>query len=269
MSGKLSERAMLLALRRRVPTPLPPPSVRMLDMQHPTPAQAKQSSSQEAVRLPKCKFRCKSMRKVWNKVPHNHPLYSGTDPSNVSTRWSVAAAPTCSQRGGGSPGDVLSARAHERLRTAARRAVLYSAARTARATAAAAAVVGSRCLSRGREVAPIPVRPRNGAIRRARRDLQISLRTHEKIFRKNNYTYAQKLLQKKGIFFHRVYIIAGEASEPSLPAYEQLRVCCATPLRDLFFDSSAATCAIQPSSRLQPAKSIRRHANGSNTIGRK
>ncbi|CAB0037529.1 unnamed protein product, partial [Trichogramma brassicae] len=39
----------------------------------------------------------------------------------------------------------------------------YIARRGRRATAAAAAVVGSRCLSRGREVAPIPVRPRNGA----------------------------------------------------------------------------------------------------------
>ncbi|CAB0040507.1 unnamed protein product [Trichogramma brassicae] len=39
----------------------------------------------------------------------------------------------------------------------------YIARRGRRATAAAAAVVGSRCLSRGREVALIPVRPRNGA----------------------------------------------------------------------------------------------------------
>ncbi|CAB0035517.1 unnamed protein product, partial [Trichogramma brassicae] len=39
----------------------------------------------------------------------------------------------------------------------------YIARRGRRATAAAAAVVGSHCLSRGREVAPIPVRPRNGA----------------------------------------------------------------------------------------------------------
>ncbi|CAB0031892.1 unnamed protein product, partial [Trichogramma brassicae] len=36
----------------------------------------------------------------------------------------------------------------------------YIARRGRRATAAAAAVVGSRCLSRGREVAPIPVRPK-------------------------------------------------------------------------------------------------------------
>ncbi|CAB0032735.1 unnamed protein product, partial [Trichogramma brassicae] len=42
-------------------------------------------------------------------------------------------------------------------------ALSYKARRGRRATAAAAAVVGSRCLSRGREVAPIPVRPRNGA----------------------------------------------------------------------------------------------------------
>ncbi|CAB0030673.1 unnamed protein product [Trichogramma brassicae] len=36
----------------------------------------------------------------------------------------------------------------------------YIARRGRRATAAAAAVVGSRCLSRGRKVAPIPVRPK-------------------------------------------------------------------------------------------------------------
>ncbi|CAB0035613.1 unnamed protein product [Trichogramma brassicae] len=42
-------------------------------------------------------------------------------------------------------------------------ALSYKARRGRRATAAAAVVVGSRCLSRGREVAPIPVRPRNGA----------------------------------------------------------------------------------------------------------
>ncbi|CAB0034472.1 unnamed protein product [Trichogramma brassicae] len=239
MSGKLSERAMLLALRRRVPTPLPPPSVRMLDMQHPTPAQAKQSSSQEAVRLPKCKFRCKSMRKVWNKVPHNHPLYSGTDPStsaHVGALPPLRRAPKrrreyvvkifrpstdekfyfvtrakplleaasgrrmisdlCYSRGPGREHVVWvlvtlgksaallrkvqeMCSAQELTSDSAQQpgAPSYIARRGRRATAAAAAVVGSRCLSRGREVAPIPVRPRNGAIRRARRDLHIAFQS--------------------------------------------------------------------------------------------
>ncbi|CAB0040983.1 unnamed protein product [Trichogramma brassicae] len=84
--SKLSEKALMTALRRRVPTPLPPPSVRKLDMQHPTPPQATQSSSQEAGRLhqKKRKFRCTRTRNVWNKVPQNHPLYSGTGPSTSS-----------------------------------------------------------------------------------------------------------------------------------------------------------------------------------------
>ncbi|CAB0035840.1 unnamed protein product [Trichogramma brassicae] len=86
MSTKLSEQALMSALRRRGPKPLPPPSVRKIDLQQPASPQATRSSSQEAGRLlqKKCKFRCTSMRKVWNKVSHNHPLYSGTGPSTLS-----------------------------------------------------------------------------------------------------------------------------------------------------------------------------------------
>ncbi|CAB0043547.1 unnamed protein product, partial [Trichogramma brassicae] len=64
----------------------------------------------------------------------------------------------------------------------------YIARRGRRATAAAAAVVGSRCLSRGREVAPIPVRPRNGA------DPQSSAR--KKIKKKEN----QKIPKQASMF---------------------------------------------------------------------
>ncbi|CAB0029475.1 unnamed protein product, partial [Trichogramma brassicae] len=140
MSGKLSERAMMLASRseREVESALHvhPPSWRMLrhcSIQTPV-LKRSNLSSQEAV--------MKSAVQI--------PL----------------------------PGDVLSAKSSRATPHSQPGApVLYSAARERRAKArrgGRAAVVGSRCLSRGREVAPIPVRPRNCAIRRARRDLQSS-----------------------------------------------------------------------------------------------
>ncbi|CAB0027984.1 unnamed protein product [Trichogramma brassicae] len=72
----------------------------------------------------------------------------------------------------------------------------YIARRGRRATAAAAAVVGSRCLSRGREVAPIPVRPRNGAIRRARRDLQGNERSRFASVELMSHSHKSKSLHK-------------------------------------------------------------------------
>uniref|UniRef100_A0ABD2WMU6 Uncharacterized protein n=1 Tax=Trichogramma kaykai TaxID=54128 RepID=A0ABD2WMU6_9HYME len=92
MSAKLSEKALMTALRRRVPTSLPPPSVRKIDLQHPTPPKSMQSSSPEARKLlqKKRKFYCTRMLKVWNKVPNHHPLYSGT---GASTSAHVGALP--------------------------------------------------------------------------------------------------------------------------------------------------------------------------------
>uniref|UniRef100_A0ABD2VUH5 Uncharacterized protein n=1 Tax=Trichogramma kaykai TaxID=54128 RepID=A0ABD2VUH5_9HYME len=80
MSAKLGEKALMTALRRRVPTPPPLPSVRQLDLMYPTPPQSSQTPSQEAGRLrqKRRKFLSKRMQNVWKKVPQHHPLYSGT-----------------------------------------------------------------------------------------------------------------------------------------------------------------------------------------------
>ncbi|CAB0034711.1 unnamed protein product [Trichogramma brassicae] len=107
-----------------------------------------------------------------------------------------------------------------------------------RATAAAAAVVGSRCLSRGREVAPIPVRPRTAPIRRARRDLQcVSYNT--RFWRISaRYTFSRLLSLPSILRITGGWYLAstGQPAPPASPFY------CMMPARKLSRERTTLSC---------------------------